>query len=520
MALQCSVAKCTLAGTVRCPPSKSYTHRAVFMASLAESGGTTITNILRSADTDATIRACKSLGAKINASEGGPDGATSSVIVADTIHTSRRVIGTDEGHDHNDDDNNNNDNDNDNDHDDDTGGKCNCNDNDDNNISAVKNQITINAENSGTTIRIAAGVAALLEKTTILTGDKSLTKRPMQPLLDALFALGARCTESDSGHPPLTVQGPITGGSITIPGDISSQFLTSLFLCAPKTKVGIEISITGDMVSKPYLDATIRTMREFGVSVQTHIPYKRYRIEPQRVKSMPVFAVPSDASSLAILLAASTLSGGRISIEAHMGMLPQGDEVFIEMLESMGASVQIADQYVTDDEDGAPGRPRCEQGEIIRMAADKCDMLRGGRFDLGNHPDLLPPLAITALKCDGPIEIFNVQHARLKETDRIAILARELPKLGITVDERKDGMVLCASDSGTSNSVGATQADSVNQVHLDSGNDHRLFMSLCIGAMHVGSYTVSDPESVRVSYPRFIEDMKSLGAALNISQHT
>ncbi len=457
----CSVSQSALSGVVRCPPSKSYTHRAIFLAALADSGGGRVSNVLRSADTDATIEACRRLGASITVEAGhGSDTEAGTLTVTDTIQKARSpggAAGADGG----------------------GGGGA---------------EITrIDAANSGTTIRVAAGVAALLDGRVELTGDSSLRTRPMQPLLDALSAMGASCSSAD-GRPPLHIRGPIRGGAVEIPGNVSSQFVTSLFLCAPKTDSGMSITITGGMVSRPYLESTISAMREFGVSVQTQVPYRMYRIAPQRI-SPPAggFAVPSDASSLALLLAASALNGGNVAVEAQMGALPQGDEAFIDMLESMGASIEITDTA---------------GGETVRVGMPDGG-LRGGKFDLGNHPDLLPPLAIMALGCGGSIEISNVGHARIKETDRISILARELPKLGVNVDELEDGLVAGASAAAPRDGGGA------GATHLNPENDHRLFMALCIAAMRAGGeYVISNPGSVSVSYPGFIRDMVALGARI------
>ena len=421
MCMTCRVERSVISGRVECPPNKSYTHRAIFLASLA-GGGSSVKNILASADTAATIEACRRLGADMVV-EG------SSVTVRSPIGTGARVP-------------------------------------------------EIDTENSGTTIRIAAGIAALYPERITLTGDESLQKRPMQPLLDALISMGATCT-STGGRPPITVTGRIRGGSIRIPGELSSQFVSSLMIAAPLTGSGINMAIEGNMVSKPYLDATIATMRRFGVSVQTLIPYKRYNIAPQ-VYRPAEFTVPVDFSSLALLLAAAVLNGDGVTVGASIGDLPQSDEVFIDILEQMGVEVAIGD------------------GEIGVKAPDR---LGGGRFDLNNSPDLLPPLSILALKSSGPIEIVNVRHARLKETDRIAIIAREIAKLGVGVVERDDGLVL-------------EPPGEARGAELDAENDHRLFMAFCIAGMHVGGCTVSDPESVRVSYPDFIEEMRRIGAKI------
>ena len=421
--MNCKVEKSKIKGIIDCPSNKSYTHRGIFLASLA-GNNSKVDNVLFSADTKATIEACKKFGAIIEVKE-------SSIIVKESINLASKVS-------------------------------------------------EINTENSGTTIRIAIGIASLFSKEITLTGDESLQKRPMQPLLDALSSIGAKCSSTD-GNPPVKIQGSVLGGEITIPGNLSSQFISSLLITAPLTKNGINLTIEGDLVSKPYLDATIATMRKFGVSVQTLIPYKKYNITPQIYKNT-TFNVPIDFSSLALLLSFTVLNGEDIVIKGSMGNLPQGDEAFIDFLEQLGVSVII------------------DNNEIKIKSPEK---LRGGRFDLRNSPDLLPPLAILSLITSKPIEIVNVKHARLKETDRIAIIARELPKIGIIVEEKEDGLILKSSG----NLTGAK---------LNSENDHRLFMAFCIAGTFIGNCVVTDSKSVEVSYPNFIEEMNRLGAKIEI----
>lgn len=418
----CNVEKSKLSGSLICPPNKSYTHRAVFLAALA-GNNSKVENVLFSADTTATINACKNFGAQI-------ERENSSIIVKKSIK---------EG------------------------------------ISVPE----INAENSGTTIRIASGIASLFSQEIILTGDSSLQKRPMQPLLNALESIGAKCSSTE-GKPPMRITGKITGGDVTIPGNLSSQFISALLISAPLTEKGLNLVIEGNLVSKPYLDATISTMRHFGVTVQTLIPYKRYNIGPQVYKPA-TFSVPIDFSSLALLLSAAVLCGDNFVIKGSIGNLPQGDEVFMDILEHLGVKVII------------------EDGNISIQSPEK---LKGGRFDLSNSPDLLPPLAILSLKTSSPIEIVNVKHARLKETDRIAIVSRELVKLGLQIEEKEDGLIL----SRPNNLQGAT---------LNSENDHRLFMAFSIAGLYVGNCMVTDPESVKVSYPNFIDEMNKIGARIS-----
>ncbi len=422
--MNCKIEKSKISGQIDCPPNKSYTHRAIFLASIAGKNSR-VENALLSADTIATIEACKKFGAEIEI-------AGSTIIVKNPIKIGTKVP-------------------------------------------------EINTENSGTTIRIASGIASLFSEEITLTGDSSLQKRPMQPLLDALSSIGAQCSSTD-GKPPIKIKGKIAGGEVKIPGNFSSQYISALLICAPLTEKGINLTIDGNLVSKPYLDATIATMRKFGVTVQTLIPYKRYNITPQIYKET-TFTVPIDFSSLALLLSATVLNGEDITIKGNIGNLPQGDEVFIDILEKLGVKITIDDD------------------QIKIKSPEK---LNGGKFDLSNSPDLLPPLAILALRSSAPIEIFNVKHARLKETDRIAIMSRELVKLGIKVQEKEDGMILEASEN-------------ISGADLISEEDHRLFMAFCIAGMFVGNCTVTDPESVKVSYPNFIEEMKRMGAKIKIN---
>jgi len=419
--MNCRVEKSEINGKIVCPPNKSYTHRAIFLASLAIDKSI-IKNILRSGDTNATINACKNFGVEIKD------------VGDDITVTSAREL-------------------------------------------KLHNN-TIDAANSGTTIRIATAISALTNDKIVLTGDSSLKKRPMQPLLDALESLGAKCS-SDNGSPPISVAGIIKGGEVKIPGNVSSQFISALMITAPKLENGLILNIQGKLVSKPYVDATIAMMKKFGAEVETKTPYKKYIIPEQNYKATTL-TIPSDFSSLALLLSASVLLGEDLTIQISTGTMPQADEAIIDILEIMGVVITL------------------DKNTIKIKSPEK---LGGGKFDLSNSPDLIPAIAILALKTSKPIEIFNVEHARYKETDRIAILARELTKLGIKVKEKKDGLIL-------NNSKSLTSAD------LNSENDHRLFMAFCIAGMYIGNCTISDPESAEISYPNFISEMKRIGCKI------
>ena len=281
----------------------------------------------------------------------------------------------------------------------------------------------------------------------------------------------------------MTVSGPISGGAVSIRGNVSSQFVSALAMTAPMAPRGMDITIEGQMVSRPYLDMTLAAMRRFGVSARTVIPYRSYEIRPARYEPAR-FAVPMDFSSLALLLSAAVLCGdGSFRVRGGMDGLPQGDEAFLDILEMMRVAVSVGEDAVSV----APP-----------------ERLGGGTFDLGNSPDLLPPLAILSLKSEQPIVITGVGHARLKETDRISIIASELPKMGVRIDERPDGMILHPPRR-------------VRGAELDPRNDHRLFMAFCIAGMYAGDSTVYGAESAAVSYPAFVRDMVAAGGGLSVA---
>ena len=420
--MNCKIQKSKLNGKIICPSNKSYTHRAIFLAALSD-GKSIVKKILHSNDTVATISACRGFGVEVEEVE---NNVTIKNKIGETVQSS-----------------------------------------------------IINAENSGTTIRIAIAIAALSGGNTTLTGDDSLKKRPMQPILDALERMGVK-TESDEGRPPIHINGKIQGKEISINGDISSQFISALLIIAPRLPDGLIINVEGKLVSKPYVDLTIAIMKKFGVDVKIEEEYKKYVVSHQIYKPT-TFSIPSDFSNLALLLAANVLLGDGLDIEISLGDMPQGDEAIVDILEKLGVNVTLEDDIITTESPIS---------------------LKGGKFDLSDTPDLLPAIAILALKSEKPIEMFNVKHARYKETDRIAIISRELKKIGLNVEEKDDGMILKKSSE-------------LIPAELNSENDHRLFMAFSIAGMFVGECTVSDPDAVKVSYPEFISDLVNVGAKIN-----
>jgi 3-phosphoshikimate 1-carboxyvinyltransferase len=417
----------TINGSIRCPSSKSYSHRAVAIASLAE-GTSVISNALLARDTLATISLCKALGAEIS-HEG------------DRLYISGRTS-----------------------------------------FDAPDN--ILNAENSGTTIRIMAVMCSLVkEGFTVLTGDESLRKRPMQPIIDALSQIGVRCFSTRmNGMAPLVVRGGgIKGGVSVIDGTVSSQFISGILISGIYANSPITLKIKGELVSKPYIESTIASMKRFGVSIEYEKNLLQYHINNSRYYGTK-FEVPSDFSTAALVLAAGIIAGGKLTVRGLDFKLPQADSRVIEIIKDMGGWIRVDRQ----------------RGEVTVQGTDRLD---GGDFCLNDAPDLLPVVSILALKARSAVRISGVAHARLKETDRIANIASELSKFGATVKEFKDGLLIKAPKSCKGASV-------------EAFNDHRLFMAFTIAAMLTPRSVVAGAESVDVSYPNFVDDMKKLGALL------
>jgi 3-phosphoshikimate 1-carboxyvinyltransferase len=417
-------------GTIRCPSSKSYTHRAIAIASLVEAQSI-ITNILIARDTLATLTACRSLGANI-------------------IHNNNTLR---------------------------IEGKRRFDPPD--NI--------VNAENSGTTIRFLTVMSALVNKGyTVLTGDESLRKRPMQPMLDALQQLGVQCYSTKmNGTPPLIVRGGgIKGGTAVIDGSISSQFISALLISCIYADTDVTLKVKGYQVSAPYIDATLAIMKAFGVILKQRNKFSEYHICNDEYKST-FFDIPADFSTAALIIAAGVLAGNHLTIQGINFSLPQADSYIIEIIKSMGGKIKVDRQ----------------KGEVIVQGSSN---LSGGNFDLTNSPDLLPVVSVLALKSTKTVRIMGIAHARLKETDRVSNIAIELAKFGAKVKELEDEITI-------------TPPTVIKNASVEAYNDHRLFMAFTIASMLTEKSTVTGAESVDVSYPNFIQDMVDLGADISPS---
>lgn len=341
----------------------------------------------------------------------------------------------------------------------------------------------VNVENSGTTLRFMTSIFALPERGyTVLTGDDSVRRRPMGGLLDALSGLGARAWSAlGNGCAPIIVgEGGMEGGSAEIRGDISSQFVSSVLISAPLARGDVSLQVV-DAVSRPYIDATLKLSELHGIRVERD-GYSNFDIGGgQRYKACD-FSVPGDFSSASFIMAAAALVGGEVELSGLTTSFPQGDSAIVDLLDRLGVEVIQRSGSMVVRSDG--------------------NRLSGGSFDLSDTPDLLPVLGALALKCDGPLEISGVAHARFKETDRIHVAAEGLSKIGAKVDERADGITI-------------TGPSRLTPAVLDAHDDHRMFMAFSLASLlFPNGLPVVGAESLDVSYPSFLTDMQRLGASV------
>jgi 3-phosphoshikimate 1-carboxyvinyltransferase len=338
----------------------------------------------------------------------------------------------------------------------------------------------INTDNSGTTIRIVTGIASLLPCHTVLTGDDSIRRRPMQPLISALRELGVECYSTrGNGLAPLVVKGPNTGRQTHIPGDISSQFISSLLISSPLKQVDTDIHITTELKSRPYVEITMDMMSRFGAHCSEsngsfHVPGgQKYRAQD--------YVVPGDFSSAAFPLAAGALAG-KSTVTNLDPKDRQGDRNFLDILKRFGA-------IVTEND-----------GSVSASSAP----LQGTEINLADAPDLFPIVAVVATQARGVTTITNAEHVRYKESDRIAATVKFLADMGANIQERKDGCTIY----GPCRLRGA---------YVDPLADHRILMAATVAALVAeGETTIGDGDCFKISYPGFVRDMVSLGANMEV----
>ena len=409
---------------VTIPGSKSITNRMLILAVLAE-GETHLTGALFSDDTRHMIDALRTLGATIETDE-----------TAQTI----TIAGT--------------------------GGR----------FSVPHADLFVG--NSGTTVRFLTALVALGNGTYTLDGIDRMRERPIQDLADGLAPLGvtARCEGKDGECPPvMVIASGLKGGQTSMAGDKSSQYFTALLQVAPYAQQDVEIRVTGDLVSKPYIDLTEAVMRDFGVEIVNH-NYKRFTIRAGQRYRAGTYAVEPDASNASYFLAAAALTGGRVKVRNLTAQSAQGDIGFVDVLARMGCEVR-------KDPDGVE----------VRGTGN----LSGLDIDMNATPDVVQTLCALAPFASDPVTVRNVGVLRIHETDRIAALKTELTKLGVRVEAWEDGLTVYPSDH-------------LQPAAFDTYDDHRMAMSLSLIGLKTPGIVINDPGCVNKTFPTFFDVLDTL----------
>jgi 3-phosphoshikimate 1-carboxyvinyltransferase len=421
MALILDTATQPLKAVISVPGSKSIANRALMCAALAD-GTTTLSNLASGDDTAAMIDCLRALHIDITV-----EGTTATVIGS-------------AGHPNG-------------------GGE-------------------LNARLAGTTSRFMTALAALSVVPSLITGDAPLRHRPMKPLHDALTQLGAQVKSVDQlGHLPVWVSGDaLDGGTVSIPGDISSQYVSALMMIGPYLPEGIRLQLTSPLVSRPYVAITASVMSSFsatGIAIGDHT----IGVESSGYIGT-TYDIESDASSASYPLAAAAIAGGSVKVLGVGDRALQGDAAFIEVLESMGCTTRTTDRSLEVTSSGS---------------------LHGIEIDMADMSDLVPTLAVVAAFADSPTRITGVGFIRHKESDRIGDLVNGLKMVGCDAVEEDDGIL-----------IRPVHESQMHGAELLTHDDHRLAMAWSLLALRISGIVINDPEVVSKSWPEWWDVRSSL----------
>lgn len=416
-----------LQGSVCAPGSKSYTQRMVIAAALSEGKGKVV-NPLTSEDTEAALRAVSALGAKVEKAEGcWTVRGTSELKTADGL---------------------------------------------------------IDVGESGATLRFMIPIAALASGRSAFQLSSSLMRRPIEPLLSSLKQLGVEAYSKQIGDlSAIIVEGTgIAGGKTSIPGDVSSQFISGLMFACPMAKADTDITVTTPLESIDYVKMTQEVLAQHHVAVQISSDYRRIHIPGRQTYRQVDCEVPGDFSSAAFLLAAAAITESNVKINSLAYETVQGDRAILDVLKQMGVNEKVCGDSVEIQGSGS--------------------LLKAVDVDAKNIPDLVPICAVLACYAEGESRIFNAQRLRFKESDRLASVHEELTRMGAFVTMNDDGLTI----KGPCRLHGAV---------INPHNDHRIAMSCSVAALKAkGETRIENAECVRKSYPSFFTDLELLGAEI------
>lgn len=416
-----------LKGSLNIPPSKSGSHRGIISGGLSK-GISKIDNIIFSKDIIATLNAMKALGTEYKIIEPEEEFGRGSVSIE----------GIDE-------------------------------------IKIV--QDTIDANESGSTLRFMIPIAALSGKKVTFIGKGKLVERPLDTYYDIFEDQGIKYNTTD-GKLPLTVYGKLKSGKFNIPGNISSQFITGLLFSLPLLDDDSTIVVTSPLESKGYVDLTLEVLELFGIQIENK-DYNEFIIKGNQKYKSRDYIVEGDYSQAAFFIVGGILGEGIKCGGLNIDSL-QGDKAILEIVKSMGADIRV--------------------GEVVET---KESSTYGIEIDASQCPDLVPILATLGALSKGTTRIINAERLRIKESDRLKAMATELNKLGADVVELEDGLEIKGKTS-------------LNGGIVDSWNDHRIAMALAIASIKCkNEVIIKNSEAVKKSYPGFWKDFEKLGGEID-----
>ena len=416
----------TLGGEVCAPPSKSYTQRMLISSALS-SGKSKISGPLISDDTEATMRAVKAMGAKVDAEKGC------------WIVKGGRPKGASE---------------------------------------------PIDCGESGATLRFMIPVAALAAESSIFLLGRALEQRPIEPLLRSLKQLGVSTSSGKTdGKTSITVEGGgIAGGKTRIRGDVSSQFISGLMLACPLAQKDTEITVTTPLESKEYVQMTLEVLTKHGAKFNYLGAFRKILIPSNQKYNEVDHVVPGDFSSAAFLLSAAAITNSNVTIANLDYSLAQGDKAIVGILKRMGVQGKVCKNKIEIKGNG--------------------DLLEATHLNAKETPDLVPVCTVLACFAKGSTKISGARRLRLKESDRLDSLSLELRKMGADITVNEDGLTVKGPCK-------------LRGFDIDPHNDHRIAMACAVAALRAeGDTTIHNAECVKKSYPRFFNDLYSLGGNL------
>ena len=411
-------------GTVNLPGSKSLSNRALLLAAQAQ-GITRLTNLLDSDDIRYMLDALKTLGVQYELS------ADKTECV---IHGLGRAF-------------------------------------------SAAEPVSLFLGNAGTAMRPLCAALALGTGEFTLTGEPRMWERPIGHLVEALREAGADISYlKNDGYPPIFINGKgLWGGDVHIDGSVSSQFLTALLMAAPMSSGDTRVHIKGELVSKPYIDITLHTMSQFGVELE-HDNYQTFYIKGNQTYVSPgEFLVEGDASSASYFLAAGAIKG-KVRVTGIGRDSVQGDILFADVLEAMGAKITWGNDFIE---------------------AEHVGPLQAVDMDMNHIPDAAMTIATTALFANGTTRLRNIYNWRVKETDRLYAMATELRKLGVEVEEGEDYLVV-------------TPAIQLQEAEIATYNDHRIAMCVSLVALSDTAVIILDPKCTSKTFPDYFDKLASI----------